>query len=183
MYKIFKRLFYRFFIVCAFFLCNLALKANDSELDEAIVSTGKYSYSLTLTTAASKEFVLQLWEDFKNWKSYDTVIQYSYLEDGASFTTGATGYVKTKGAPKTKFVLTEVDIGNSFVESLSLPLWSRLDLKRRITVLDSNTVAFIHEVEFKGRFKWLMYSLLAKRFKKDLKKVMVTMKELAETSR
>jgi len=56
------------------------------------------------------------------------------------------GYVKTKGAPRTKFELTEVDAGNSFVEKLKLPFWSSLDLKRRVVIVDSNTVAFTHEV-------------------------------------
>ena len=155
-------------------------EVSEAELDSQIISTGDCSYSLTLTAKASKGVIWKLWEDVENWKSYDTVIQYSYLEDDAEFVVGATGYVKTKGAPRTKFELTEVDAGNSFVEKLKLPFWSSLDLKRRVVVVDADTVAFTHEVEFKGRFKGLMYSLLAKRFKKDLKKVMINMKKLAE---
>jgi len=173
------------FIAGVVFLYNSTINAKESvisadDLDSQIVSTGKCSYSLTLTANASKEVIWHLWEDVENWKTYDTVIQYSYLEDEAEFAIGATGFVKTKGAPRTKFELTEMDKGNSFVEKLKLPLWSSLDLKRRVVIVDSNTVAFTHEVEFKGQFKGLMYSLLAKRFKKDLKKVMINMKTLAE---
>ena len=179
-----KSLSYLFFflvsIVLSVLFYNSTINAKETELDSQIVSTGKCSYSLTLTANASKEVIWQLWEDVENWKTYDTVIQYSYLENEAEFAVGATGYVKTKGAPRTKFELTEVDTGNSFVEKLKLPFWSSLDLKRRVVIVDSNTVAFTHEVEFKGQFKGLMYSLLAKRFKKDLKKVMINMKTLAE---
>jgi len=133
------------------------------DLDNSIVSTGSWSYSLTLTTTASENDIWQLWEDVENWKDYDTVLQYSYLENDADFEVGATGYVKARKAPKTKFELIAVE-----------------ELKRRVVRLTSKQVAFTHEVEFKGPLKRLMYGLLAKRFKKDLKMVMVNMKELAE---
>lgn len=149
-------------------------------IEPKIVSTGKYSYSLTLHTTASQQAIWGLWHDVENWKSYDTVLQYSYLVDDADFAVGAIGYVKARRAPKTKFELVSVDFGSGFVESLKLPLWSTLELKRRVVKLDDQTVAFTHEVEFKGRFKSLMYGLLAKRFKKDLKMVMDNMKVLAE---
>lgn len=154
---------------------------NQVTVEEQIVSTGDCSYSLTLTTSASKETIWQLWEDVDNWKSYDTVLQYSYLEDDVEFAVGATGYVKARRAPKTKFELIEVDTGESFVESLKLPLWSSLHLKRRVVKIDDKTVTFTHEVEFNGRFKWLMYQLLAARFKKDLRMVMENMRTIAET--
>ena len=156
-------------------------KATNEERDSKIVSTGSWSYSLTLTTSASEQDIWKLWEDVENWKDYDRVVQYSYLENDANFELGATGYVKTRGAPKTKFELIQVDAGKSFIESLKLPLWNTLELKRRVVRLNSKEVAFTHEVVFKGPLKRLMYGLLAKRFKKDLKKVMVNMKELAET--
>ena len=150
------------------------------DLDNSIVSTGSWSYSLTLTTTASENDIWLLWEDVENWKDYDTVLQYSYLENDADFEVGATGYVKARKAPKTKFELIAVDPGKSFIESLKLPFWNTLELKRRVVRLTSKQVAFTHEVEFKGPLKRLMYGLLAKRFKKDLKMVMVNMKELAE---
>ena len=152
-------------------------------LAEKIVSTGNYSYSLTLNTTADKQTIWELWYDVENWKSYDTVLKYSYLEEGSDFAVGSFGYVKARGAPKTKFELVEVDLGNGFVENLKLPLWSSLDLKRRVVRLDNKTVAFTHEVEFKGRFKRVMYWLLAKRFKKDLKMVMTNMKTIAESEK
>ena len=145
-----------------------------------IISTGSYSYSLTLQAQADKDTIWMLWEDVENWKSYDTVLQYSYLLDDADFAVGAIGYVKARGAPKTKFELISVDAGNAFVESLKLPLWNTLELKRRVTQIDEKTVAFTHEVDFKGPLKGLMYFFLAKRFKKDLRLVMTNMQALAE---
>ena len=122
-----------------------------------------------------------MWEDVENWKTYDTVLQYSYLENDAEFAVGATGFVKARRAPKTKFELTEVDTGNSFVESLKLPLWSTLELKRYVSKNSDGDTVFTHEVEFKGWMKRAYYLLLAKTFKKELHLVMGRMRDLAET--
>ena len=130
-------------VVCIVFFYNSAISAKETELDSQIISTGKCSYSLTLTTSASKEVIWQLWEDVENWKSYDTVLTYSYLQEGSSF-------------------------------------WNTIELKRRVEIVGEGKVEFTHEVDFKGPLKGLMYSLLAKRFKKDLKMVMVNMKDIAE---
>jgi len=170
---------YKYFVFLLMILVCLRVEA----LEHEIVKTGTFSYSLTLHTTATQETIWALWYDVENWKSYDTVLQYSYLDEGSDFAVGSFGYVKARGAPKTKFELVEVDLGNSFVENLKLPLWSSLDLKRRVVRLDNKTVAFTHEVEFKGSFKRVMYWLLAKRFKKDLKMVMTNMKTIAESEK
>ena len=94
---------------------------------------------------------------------------------------GAKGFVKADGAPKTKFELIAVDNGNSFVESLKLPLWSTLELKRYVSKNEDNETIFTHEVEFKGFMKRAYYLFLAKTFKKELHLVMGRMKALAES--
>ena len=107
--------------------------------------------------------------------------QYSYLKDEAEFAVGAIGYVKAEGAPKTKFEIIQVDSGNSFIESLKLPLWSTLELKRYVSKNSDGDTVFTHEVEFKGWMKRAYYLLLAKTFKKELHLVMGRMRDLAET--
>ena len=149
-------------------------------VEPPIVSTGKCSYSLTLEVRTDRQTIWRLWEEVDNWKSYDTVLQYSYLVDDAKFEVGAIGFVKAHGAPKTKFELTSVEPGVAFTESLKLPLWNTLELKRKVVQLNDSTVAFTHEVDFKGPLKGMMYFFLAKRFKKDLRLVMNNMKRLAQ---
>ena len=91
---------------------------------EKIVQIDPCTYRLTLNTKAKPETIWKLWEDVDNWKDYDTILQYSYLKDEAELAVGAIWYVKAEGAPKTKFEIIQVDSGNSFNESLKLPLWS-----------------------------------------------------------
>ena len=148
---------------------------------EEIVQKDACTYSLTLTTNASQKTIWRLWEDVENWKDYDTILEYSYLADEADFVVGAKGFVKADGAPRTKFELISVDSGNSFVESLKLPLWSTLELKRYVSKNEEGETVFTHEVEFKGFMKRAYYLLLAKTFKKELRLVMGRMRALAES--
>ena len=148
---------------------------------EKIVQIDACAYSLTLTTKASQKTIWKLWEDVENWKDYDTILEYSYLDDDAEFVVGAKGFVKADGAPKTKFEIIAVDQGNSFIESLKLPLWSTLELKRYVSKNDDGETVFTHEVEFKGFMRRAYYLLLAKTFKKELHLVMGRMKALAES--
>ena len=148
---------------------------------EEIVQIDPCTYRLTLITKAKPETIWKLWEDVDNWKDYDTILQYSYLKDEAEFAVGAIGYVKAEGAPKTKFEIIQVDSGNSFIESLKLPLWSTLELKRYVSKNSDGDTVFTHEVEFKGWMKRAYYLLLAKTFKKELHLVMGRMRDLAET--
>ncbi len=148
---------------------------------EKIVQIDTCTYRLTLATNASQETIWKLWEDVENWKDYDTILEYSYLQDDAEFAVGALGYVKADGAPKTKFEIISVDRGKSFVESLKLPLWSTLELKRYVSKNEDHETIFTHEVEFKGIMKRAYYLLLAKTFKKELYLVMGRMRALAES--
>jgi len=152
---------------------------DDIVLDK-IVQRNACTYRLTLATKASQKTIWKLWEDVENWKDYDTILEYSYLKDDVEFAVGAIGYVKADGAPKTKFEIMAVDNGNSFIESLKLPLWSTLELKRYVTKNEDGETIFTHEVEFKGPMKHVYYLLLAKTFKKELYLVMGRMKALAE---
>jgi len=147
---------------------------------DKIISTGPCSYSLTIEAKANKDVIWRLWEDVENWKDFDIIVQYSYLESPNVFQTGAIGYVKTKSAPRTRFELLDVESGQSFTESLKLPFWNSLELKRKVVAIDQHTSAFTHEVEFKGPLKSVMYLFLAKTFKKELPLVMGRMRDLAE---
>ena len=156
------------------------LMVNQISIASEVVSLAPCAYKLSVTTSASEKTIWRLWEDVENWKEYDTILEYSYLVDDASFVTGAVGYVNARGAPKTKFELLEVNHGVSFVESLKLPLFSSLLLKRRFEASDEGTTIFTHEVQFKGSAKYLMCLIMARTFKKELPRVMHNLRNLAE---
>ena len=145
-----------------------------------IVELPGYAFKYSVETSASKATIWRLWEDVENWKKYDTVLQYSYLKDDAEFEAGAIGYIKAKGAPRTRFELIKVNKPDSFVESLKLPLFNSLLLKRYFEVNEAGKTTFTHEIEFKGPLRWLMYALIGGTFKKETPLVMGRLKDVAE---
>ena len=164
-------------IICVILLYVLLLTAGHAA---KIVNLPGYAFKYSLETSASKATIWRLWEDVENWKKYDTILQYSYLQDNAEFEAGAIGYVKAKGAPKTRFELIEVNKPTSFVESLKLPLFNSLLLKRYFEVNDSGKTTFTHEIEFKGPLRWLTHALIGSTFKKETPLVMGRLKDIAE---
>jgi len=149
--------------------------------DEGVVILPDCSFKLSVQTTARKSTVWRLWADVENWKEFDTLLKYSYLKDNADFEVGAVGYLKAKGAPKTKFELVEVNESVSFTESLKLPLFQTIELQRYFEVNEDGSTTFTHEVNFKGGLRRVMYALLAGTFKKELLKVMGNLKDLAES--
>ncbi len=143
-----------------------------------------YSMRLAMETTASKETIWSLWEDVENWKQFDTLLEYSYLDEGDSFELGARGAVKAKDSPKTRFEITAIEHGKSFTETLKLPLYQRIELLRYFLEgegegEDDNTV-FVHEVRFRGRLKWFSHYLAAKTFRRELPLVMNRLRAVAE---
>jgi len=149
------------------------------DVDDVVVLPN-CSLKYSVETTAKKSTIWRLWSDVENWKKFDTILKYSYLENDAKFEVGAVGYLKAKGAPKTKFELVEVKESESFIESLKIPLWQTIELQRYFEVNENGLTTFTHEVNFKGGLRQVMYAILAGTFKKELKHVMTNLKEVAE---
>ena len=139
-----------------------------------------YSFKLSVATDASPATIWRLWSDVENWKTYDTILQYSYLIDDADFVVGAEGYVKAKGAPKTKFELIEVQAPTRFVERLKIPLYQAIELRRYFEEDADGRTVFTHEVNFRGSLRWLAHALLGRNFRHETVRVMTRLRDLAE---
>lgn len=148
---------------------------------ECVQRLPNYSFKLSVATDASKATIWRLWTDVENWKTYDTILQYSHLIDGADFVVGAEGYVKAKGAPKTKFELIEVQAPTGFVERLKIPLYQAIELRRYFEEDADGRTVFTHEVNFRGSLRWLTHALLGNNFRHETVRVMTRLRDLAET--
>ena len=172
---------YSFSLLLSVFLSVISLATSSTSAEEhSAVEFSKCSLKLSVKTKASQEMIWQLWADVENWKRFDTLLEYSYLEEGASFEKGATGYVKAYGAPRTRFELTFVDQGVSFVETLKLPLYHSLDLRRYFASGEKGETVFVHQVDFKGPLKGVLYYFLKDTFAEELPLVMGRLRDLAE---
>ena len=127
-----------------------------------------------------RDRIWALWEDVENWTEFDERLAYAYLVEGDVFEFGATGYLKAHVGPKTRFDIIAFDRGVSFTESLKLPLGNSVELQRYFEPTENGETVFIHEVNFKGPLRSVMYVLLCRPFKKDLKLVVERLKLIAE---
>jgi len=150
------------------------------DVGKAEVLSG-YRLKYSLATTAKRSTIWRLWSDVENWNKFDTLLEYSYLDEGHKFELGATGEIKADGASKTRFELIEVSDGVSFTEKLFVPLYQSIELKRYFENTDADETIFTHEVVFKGRLRFLIYAFAAGSFKKELPLVMARLKEVAES--
>ena len=164
-------------LICCSIIAS-AIAAQD--ISQGVSKPSKYALKYSLATSAQKSTIWSLWSDVENWKDYDTIVEYSYLEDDADFVKGATGFVKTEGAPRSRFKLIEVHPGESFIEKLYVPLYQSIELHRYFEKTDTGTTIFSHEVRFKGRLRFITYAIAGGVFKKELPLVMGRLKALAE---
>ena len=145
-----------------------------------VVVLPNYTLKLSVATSAKKETIWRLWEDVENWKKFDTLLEYSRLDDDQRFIAGATGVIKARGASKTRFELIEVQPGVSFIEKLKVPLYQSIELHRYFEESAAGSTVFTHEVRFKGRLRSIIYLAAAKTFKKELPLVMGRLRDVAE---
>lgn len=145
-----------------------------------IILLPDYSFKYSAETSASTQDIWKLWSDVQNWKQFDERIEYSSLDDGQIFTSGARGYLKGKNAPRTAFELVDVKSGISFTQRLKLPFYQFIELRRYFEKDTNGKTVFTHEVNFKGRLRALTYAMLSSPFKKDLKLVVNQIRLIAE---
>lgn len=175
-----KAVFATVTVFTLFVLIAVLFISQNAYAESDVIELPNCSLKYSVETTADKSTIWRLWTDVSNWNKFDTLLEYSYLNGNADFVVGSTGYLKAKGAPKTKFELVEINEGVSFIESLKIPLWQTIELQRYFETDQNGNTVFTHEVNFKGPLRYLMYSILKRTFKKELKLVMGRLKNVAE---
>lgn len=94
------------------------------------------------TTTASAEAIWKLWADVEGWKKWDTEVEYASIY--GQFKVGTHGVLKAKGAPKSKFTITEATPNKSFTSRSRLPLCT-IDF---IHTFENGTLT--HRIEMRG---------------------------------
>jgi Polyketide cyclase / dehydrase and lipid transport len=128
-------------------------------------------------TKASPRAIWQIWEDVKNWNSWDHGIEYSTID--GPFEAGTRGTLKPKGGPLVRTQLTSVEPMRSFVDESSLPL-CRMVFSHFLTQSQGKTQV-THEIEMKGPFAFLFAFLIGRKMKQNLPQEMASMIKKAES--
>lgn len=150
------------------------------QISGEIVDLPGFSFKYSLATHARKSTIWQLWTDVENWDKFDTLLEYSYLENNAPIGEGSIGYLNAEGAPRIRFEISQYNENQSFIISQKLPLYQRIDLQRYFEAGENGTTVFTHEVNFRGTLSALVCMFLCGTFKKETQLVMERLKLLAE---
>ena len=130
----------------------------------------------TIETKASPKAIWSLWEDVKNWSSWDHGIEFSTIN--GPFAKGTTGTLKPKGGPLVHTTLTQVDPFKSFIDESKLFL-TRIIVSHHLE-LSNGITKVTHRIEMKGPLSFLFAYLIGRTMKKNLPQEMATMIQKAE---
>jgi Polyketide cyclase / dehydrase and lipid transport len=130
----------------------------------------------TIETTASPEAVWNIWQDVKNWNTWDYKTEYSSL-DGA-FKRGTKGKWKLKGGPVSAIKLTRVEPLKIFVMEYKLFL-ARIVVSHQLCESAGKTQV-TEQIEIRGPLGFFFAYHLGRAIKKSLPQDMQTLVKKAE---
>lgn len=134
---------------------------------------------ISKTTKATKEQIWKIWSDVNNWHVWDEDLEYANLE--GDFTLHTRGSVKSKGAPKNKFVIIECEKYSRFTNRTTLPL-CKIDFIHILTQT-SDGLMLTHRIEMKGMLSFLFSKIIGVAINKGLSQSVQNLIKLAENEK
>ena len=131
----------------------------------------------TLETKASPKDIWSIWQDVKNWNTWDHGIEYSAIN--GPFQEGTTGILKPKGGPLVHTRLTCVEPFKRFVDESKLFL-AKIIVSHFLTESGGKTLV-THQIEMTGPLAFLFAYLIGRTMKKNLPQEMAAMIKKAES--
>mgnify|MGYP001319081572 CR=1 FL=1 len=101
----------------------------------------------TVETKASATDIWHIWQDVKNWNTWDHGIEFSTIN--GPFEAGTTGTLKPKGGPLVHTKLTQVQPMKMFVDESKLFL-ARIIVSHYLTESEGKRLV-THQIEMTGR--------------------------------
>lgn len=131
---------------------------------------------IRVKTQATKESIWSRWKSIERWKDWDNSIEFAYLND--SFHEGASGLIKPKGGPKTKFTITKIVENEIFVNQSRLPFCT-IDFIHEI-IQDKNDIVVVHKIEMRGVLSFLFSKIMGADMARELPNSVNMLIELVE---
>ena len=131
----------------------------------------------TLETTASPQDIWLIWQDVKNWNTWDHGIEFSTIN--GPFKEGTTGTLKPKGGPLVYTKLTCVEPFKRFVDESNLFL-ARIIVSHEMTQSGDKTLV-THQIDMTGPLAFLFAYLIGRTMKKNLPQEMEAMVKKAES--
>ncbi|BCY13269.1 SRPBCC family protein [Actinoplanes sp. L3-i22] len=118
-----------------------------------------------LTSDLQPQAFFERWADMATWPEWNTDTAWVRLD--GPFRTGATGKLKPKGGPVTRFVVTSLVPGREFTD-VSLLLGARLTFQHLVTVDAAGSTTVSVEVTLTGPLAFFWNAVLGKDIAKGL---------------
>jgi hypothetical protein len=127
-------------------------------------------------TKARPEAVWAIWADVANWSRWDQEVESSGIH--GLFVAGASGWIKPKGGPKTKFTMISAETNRAFDDRSHLP-FAKLDFMHR---MDNHAeyILVTHRIEMSGALAFLFNQLVGRKIKAGLPEAMARLVAMAE---
>ncbi|BFU46247.1 SRPBCC family protein [Krasilnikovia sp. MM14-A1004] len=135
--------------------------------------------SAKITTDVPARAFFERWADMATWPEWNTDTEWVRLD--GPFRTGATGKLKPKGGPATRFVITSLVPGREFTD-VSLLLGARLTFQHLVTVDSSGSTTVTVEVTIAGPLAFLWTAALGKGIAKGLSGDLARLEAAARTA-
>ncbi len=133
-------------------------------------------YIETVMIAASPAQVFAVLAAVANWADWDPEVEAASLE--GSFSLGAVGKIKPKGAPESKITIVELSENKSVTVECKLPL-CKMQFVHQIEQ-EGDQVKVVHTVVFAGMLAWLFGRLIGKPISKTLPQSLAALKQHVE---
>ncbi|MEC3916444.1 hypothetical protein [Nocardia sp. CDC160] len=117
----------------------------------------------TATSTATPPAFFAKWADMGTWHEWNTDTEWARLD--GTFEQGATGVIKPKGGPKTKFVVTKLT-DTEFIDSSKL-IGARLIFAHRVIAIDGVTTVTVR-ITMEGPLRGLWTKIMGKDLAKSL---------------
>ena len=130
----------------------------------------------TVETEASPQQIWKIWEDVKNWNTWDSGLEFSEID--GPFHAGTTGRLKPKGGPLVRTKLTAVEPMKLFVDEARLP-GTKIIVSHSMR-RSGNKTYVTHRIEMRGIFSWIFSFLIGREMKKNLPVEMQALVKKAE---
>jgi hypothetical protein len=127
-------------------------------------------------TTATKEQIWKLWADVPNWNVWDAEVETSELS--GQFKSETKGILKPIGAPKAKFIISELTELKSFTNRSFLPL-CKMDFIHTMTETKDG-LEITHKIIMKGFMTFLFSKVIGSKIKVGLPLAVEKLIELAE---
>jgi hypothetical protein len=133
----------------------------------------------SITTDVPAQAFFERWADMQTWPAWNTDTDWVRLD--GPFQTGATGVLKPKGGPKTRFVVTSVVPGREFTD-VSLLIGARLTFQHLVAAGDDGRITISVRVTLGGPLAFFWNAVLGKDIAAGLSDDLTRLEAAARTA-